>query len=128
MTETPTDSPTVEWTYREIPCRLYRVTLPNVVRWIGYAKFGDEWIEAIDREDEDEESARDSVESFVDLKILGLQSDDGGDDDTNDPFVPVPMGEPTRDPPDNPWRPIWVSNSPIDIDDSGSGVDPNFRL
>lgn len=120
MTETQTESATVEWTYRDVLCRLYQVQLPDSERWIGYAKFGDEWIEAIDSETVREKSAIDMVESVVDRKIRSLQTDENSGDDSDDQFVPIPMDYPDHERPNDPWKPKWVVRSPLDIDSSGT--------
>lgn len=120
------------WHYREVPCKLYCIDVPDDERWLGYAKMGDEWTEVLDETDIDQSSAKSKVERRVNMMLMAaLKESDGDDkegwrnplDDLIDPddIDPTPLPElepldpdpvpprPTPEPPE-PWRPSpWKS-------------------
>lgn len=111
--------PAVEWEYREIQCRLYKHPKPDGYRWAGYIKLGDEWLEAIDKEEIDKETAKDAVESFVSLALKRAKTDRTNTDrDQAKPEWPRPtsLPDPQLHPPNpdipapDPWKPMWIGD------------------
>lgn len=88
--------PDVEWTYREIECRLYKHFEPDGFEWAGYVKIGDEWQDAGPMlAPGDEETAKSHVEDYVDKIIMMAKLEPTDDtEDEGDPFDIDPPGNP----------------------------------
>lgn len=91
-------NPYNEWTHREIKCKLFML---EDIQLIGYAKFGDEWIQLIEVDAETEVmEAIDKVESEVDRKLREIQTMDQGAQnglDTEHIHWPMNNDEPNND-------------------------------
>lgn len=117
--------PALEWEYRNITCRVYRL---EQIATLAYAKVGDVWIEVFNDDGREPHDIESRVESEVDGLLDDIQ-DTGVDwerfpvdpDPTPQPLDPDPIdpspldpypdpGDDSRDPFDGPqWRSTLVA-------------------